>query len=54
MSVTRIRTDIMPVRQAIAALEAEADKISGLVVLVSTNNERRLRLLRHGQSGEKR
>ena len=39
MSVTNIRKDIMPVRQAIANLEAQADKITGLVVLVSTNND---------------
>lgn len=37
--VERIRSSIMPVRQAIAELEANADKISGLVVLVSTNGD---------------
>ena len=39
MGVTRIRGDIMPVRQAISELEANADRISGLVVLVSINGD---------------
>lgn len=39
MPVERIRRDIMPVRQAIADLEARADKISGLVVLVCENGD---------------
>lgn len=39
MTVEPIRKSIMPVRQAIAKLEANADKISGLVVLVSINDD---------------
>ena len=39
MKVERIRSDIMPVRQAIADLEANVDKISGMVILVSINGD---------------
>ncbi len=38
-TVERIRGNIIPVRQAIADLEASADEISGLVVLVSKNGD---------------
>lgn len=39
MTVQRIRRDIMPVKQAIAEMEQNADKISGMVVLVCQNND---------------
>ena len=39
MTVERIRKDIMPVREAIAQLDANADKISGMVVLVCLNKD---------------
>ena len=39
MTVARIRDDIMPVREAIAQLDANADKISGMVVLVCLNKD---------------
>ena len=39
MSIERIRSNIMPVRQAIAELEAQADDISGMVVLVCKNHD---------------
>ena len=39
MSVEPIRKHITPVKQAIADLEAQADKISGMIVLVCTNND---------------
>lgn len=38
-TVEPIRASIMPVRQAIAELEAKADEISGMVVLVCKNND---------------
>lgn len=38
-NVERIRSEILPVRQAIAELEAHADEISGLVILVSKNSD---------------
>lgn len=39
MPVERIRSNILPVREAIAELEARADEITGLVVLVSRDND---------------
>ena len=39
MSIERIRSHIMPVREAIADLQAQADHISGLVVLVCKNDD---------------
>jgi hypothetical protein len=39
MTVELIRKDIKPVRQALSELQANADKISGLVVLVSMNDD---------------
>ena len=38
-NVERIRGSIIPVRQAVADLQAHADEISGLVVLVCKNND---------------
>ena len=37
--IARIRQDIMPVKEAIAALQDSADKISGLVVLVMHDDD---------------
>jgi hypothetical protein len=39
MSIEPIRRDMKPVRQAIADLQQHADEISGLVVLVCTNDD---------------
>lgn len=38
-NVERIRGGIMPVRQAISELEAQAGEISGMVVLVCKNGD---------------
>jgi hypothetical protein len=39
MTVESIRPGIKPVKQAIDELQANADKISGLVILVCLNND---------------
>ncbi len=38
-TIERIRGNILPVREALAELEARVDEISGLVVLVSRNGD---------------
>lgn len=39
MTVEPIRRNIKPVRQAIDELQANADQISGMVILVCTNDD---------------